>query len=556
MTRLTTRGAHYAVLTAAHLLLTLPNLGAHTLWDMDEGVNAEAAREMLESGNWVTPTFNYELRTAKPAGLYWFVALSYQAVGVCEFAARLPSVLFGLGSVLLTYELARRLFSPSTGLLSALVLASSAEFCLISHAVTPDPPLLFFTLLTLTLYRFGSEGDRRWWFVPVGAACGLAVLVKGPVGLALPGLIVLSHLAWTRRLGALWDRRVLYGAVVFLMVAGPWYGMVTLETKGKWLQVFFLQENLLRFSAPADGHRGGPYYHVLLLLLLFGPWSVYLPAAAWYAVRDARRPDAGGTDARDTYRFLVAWALAVLVVFSVAATKLPNYVLPLYPAVAILTGRFLDRWRQELLAVPGWVVSTAVGATGVIGLGMGVGGAVYACRPASSPLAQNGFNPSATIAMAIGVGLVAPVVAVVLLRLIRTGRRGAALAGFAAEAVAFLALLASVPTVDLNEAKAPKYLAEEVGLRQTDRDVRLASWRWMRHSLVFYARREVTRLDEVPEVDEFLSLPRPGYLLVPENEWDELAPKLSAPTRVVARRYDFYSRRDVLVVAGAGTSPP
>ena len=172
MFRLQTRPAHYALLAAAHLLLTMPNLGAHTLWDMDEGVNAEAAREMIEFGNYITPYYNYEIRTAKPAMQYYLTVPFFRALGVNEFAARLPAVLCGLGTVLLTYELARRLFAPSTGLLAGLVLASCFEFCLISHAATPDPPLLLFTTLAFFLYWVGSEGDRRWWFVPVGIAPG------------------------------------------------------------------------------------------------------------------------------------------------------------------------------------------------------------------------------------------------------------------------------------------------------------------------------------------------------------------------------------------------
>src|SRR5262249_58700678 len=101
--------------------------------------------------------------------LYWLQATSYLVFGVNEFAARLPAVLCGLGTVIVAYELGRRLFNPSTGLLSALILASSVEFCLISHAATPDPPLLLFQTLAFYCYWAGSEGERRWWFAPVGA---------------------------------------------------------------------------------------------------------------------------------------------------------------------------------------------------------------------------------------------------------------------------------------------------------------------------------------------------------------------------------------------------
>ena len=123
----THRLSHYAILLAAMAVLTLPNLGVQSLWDVDEGVNAEAAREMMEAGTWISPLFNFELRTAKPALLYWLQISSYSVFGVNEFAARLPSVLAGMLTVLLVYELARRMFGANTGLLAGIVLASASN---------------------------------------------------------------------------------------------------------------------------------------------------------------------------------------------------------------------------------------------------------------------------------------------------------------------------------------------------------------------------------------------------------------------------------------------
>jgi 4-amino-4-deoxy-L-arabinose transferase-like glycosyltransferase len=561
MFSLKSRPAHYLILAVAHLLMTLPNLGAHSLWDMDEGVNAEAAREMLESGNWITPYYNYELRTAKPAMMYWFLALSYQAFGVNEFAARLPAVLFGLGSVLVTYEFGRRLFSASTGLLSGLILASSIEFCLISHAATPDPPLIFFFTLAMYTYWAGSEGNRRWWLVPFGAITGLAVLVKGPIGLGLPGLVILCHLLWTRRIGKLLNGRLLLGAMVFVLVAGPWYGMVALDTKGKWIEVFLRHDNIERFTTPAQGHSGDWYLHAVLLLVLFAPWSVFLPAAIWYSAREAARNlradelETANVDTPGKYRFLVVWFLVVLVFFSVAATKLPNYVLPLYPAIAILTGRFLDRWREGLLAVPKWVVFAAVICTALIGVVVAFG-LLFASGALSLPISAAKFRPMPALRDSALIGIIPLVMAGMAALVLRTRNRNAALTSFAGGAVMFLALIAAVPTVALEDWKAPKYFAEQVGLRQTDRDIRIASCQWMRHSMVFYARREVTRIDDVKKLEEFLATPRPAYLIVPHDTWElYLERELKMPLKVIARRFDLYAWRDVLVVANQYAAP-
>src|SRR5437660_12286207 len=119
------RAGHYVLLAVIAAGLFLPNLGGPSLWDIDEGNNAEAAREMMESGNWVVPTFNYELRTDKPALLYWLQIAAYRLFGVNEFAARLPSALAGILTLLVTYELGRRMFDARTGLLAGIVLGTT-----------------------------------------------------------------------------------------------------------------------------------------------------------------------------------------------------------------------------------------------------------------------------------------------------------------------------------------------------------------------------------------------------------------------------------------------
>lgn len=551
MFRSHSRPAHYALLAVAHLALTLPNLGGHTLWDMDEGVNAEAAREMLESGNWITPYYNYEIRTAKPALLYWLQAPSYWVFGVNEFAARLPAVLCGLGSVWVTYEFGRRMFAATTGLLAGLVLASCIEFCLISHAATPDPPLLLFLLLAFYSYWAGSEGDRRWWFVPCAAFCGLAVLTKGPVGVALPGLVIVLHLAWTKNLRKLWDRRLLLGGLTFIGVAAPWYGLVALDTKGKWIAAFLRNENIDRFRSPADGHHGLFLYHAVFLIILFAPWSVFLVPAIGHAVRRARPPIADAAlesaDSAAKYRFLLTWFLTYLVFFSVAATKLPNYILPLYPAVALLTARWLDRWR--LGEVPVRPVTIIVATAGGVLIGvLLLFGLWFAGGALPVPVSDAKFHPMPNLAPLAWAGLIPLAAALAFGWLARTGRRDAALTAYGAGAVALLGLLAGRGTEAMDDYKVPRYAAEEVGLRQTDRDIRIGTIGWFRHSLVFYCRREVTPFYDPAAVEQFLGLPRPSYLLVPEKLW-AAATNLSQKYPVIGRHYDFYSNQDIVIVA-------
>jgi 4-amino-4-deoxy-L-arabinose transferase-like glycosyltransferase len=554
MFRLNSRLAHYVLLSVAYLVMTLPNLGAHSFWDMDEGVNAEAGREMLESGNWITPYYNYEIRTAKPALLYWLQALSFMAFGVDEWAARLPSVVCGLFTILVTYEFGRRMFSASTGLIAAIVLASCIEFCLISHAATPDPPLILFVTLIFYCYWAGSEGNRRWWFVPAGVFAGFAVLSKGPVGLGMPGIVIFLHLLWTRRLGKLWDSRLISGALAFLAVAAPWYVMVALDTKGKWLESFVLKENIDRFHNPADGHRGPIYYHLASLIVLTTPWTVFLLATFWYAVTATRRIDADQAiaDASNKYKFLVTWFFTYLVFFSIAATKLPNYILPLYPALAILIGRLLDRWRTGLISGPKWLaVLTWIGS---LSIGIIVTAALLIVT-GLVPLEIKGFRPFSALQKYAWFGVIPFLTALAFGWLAWRGRRDDAITAYALGAVLFLAVTAALPTVAMNDYKVPKYFAEDVGLKQTDADIRIAACGWFRHSLVFYVERRVEDIDDFQKVDQFLALPRPAYVLVPDDVWEKLSKALTTPVHVIAKHYDFYARREIVVIANEYTVP-
>ena len=289
--RLDHRAGLYALLLLASAGLFLINLGGPSLWDIDEGNNAEAAREMWESDNWVVPSCNYQLRVDKPALLYWLQIAAYHFFGVNEFAARLPSALAALLAVLLTYELGRRQFGAAVGLLAGLILASSFLFCAAAHFANPDALLNAFTVLTLLFFWIGFDSGWRGWPLLAGASAGLAVLAKGPVGVLLPGAVALLFLLWSRRLRLLGNGRLLLGGLVFLLVALPWYVWVGIETKTDFLRGFFLKHNVGRFLSPMENHRGPIFYYPVVLLLGFLPWSLFLLPTIWDIIRTGR---AGG----------------------------------------------------------------------------------------------------------------------------------------------------------------------------------------------------------------------------------------------------------------------
>ena len=194
-------------------------LGAPALFDPDEGRNAEKAREILLLHDWITPHENFPVVLDKPIFYYWLVAASYQAFGVSEWSARLPSALAGLGCVALVFFFALRFFGFWEGLWSSLVLVTSLEFYLLARIVIFDMTLTFFTTLSLFsfFYALREEKSRRRtsWLGLMYVSLGAATLVKGPIGVVLPGMVVLVYLLICRKLFLLRELGLHFGIPLF-----------------------------------------------------------------------------------------------------------------------------------------------------------------------------------------------------------------------------------------------------------------------------------------------------------------------------------------------------
>jgi 4-amino-4-deoxy-L-arabinose transferase-like glycosyltransferase len=543
----------YALLLAVAAALTLPNLGQPSLWDIDEGNNASCGYEMNEAGNWVVPTFNYRLRVDKPALLYWLQIAAGRSFGFNEFSARLPSALAALAGVLLTYELARRLFGRGPALLAGLALAGNVGYCAAAHFANPDALLTACSVLTLLLFwRAYVRGG--WWFVPAGAAAGLAVLAKGPVGLVLPGAVACLFLLVTGNLRRLLDPRLLLGLLAFALVALPWYAWVGIETKGEFLEGFLFKHNVDRFLHPMENHPGPFWYYGVVLLLGFLPWSVFLGLGLWHGVadwraerlRDREQSPPAGPAPRHAHVFLWCWVAVYLVFFTASGTKLPNYVLPLYPALAVLTGRFLERWRLGLVRPPAWAVAVSLGSLAAAGVGVSVAVLVVSGRLPGAAIRGGpwaGLEPWALL------GLVPVATAAAAGWCVRCGRLRLVPAVLCVGAVLFVGVLAGWGSGVAEARKAPRELAEALGPDRTTTEIRVGAYAYFQPSLVFYCRREVLPMRSARQAVELLEGPLPAYLFVPAAVWEkELRQAAPASCRLLASRHDLYRNCDVVVV--------
>jgi 4-amino-4-deoxy-L-arabinose transferase-like glycosyltransferase len=542
--------AHVALLVLVTALLTLPNLGGPALWDMDEGINAASAREMLEAGTWVVPTFNWKLRTDKPIMIDWVQVVSFKAFGVSEWAARLPAALFGFGSVLTTYWLGRRMFDPAIALLGGLILASSIQFQVQCHAATPDAPFIFFVALTLALVWRGQENGGRGWFVAPAVPCAFAVLTKGPAGLIVPGAAILAFFLWNREGRRILDWHFPLGVLVYGAVALPWYAFITAETRGVWLYEFIGRDNLDRVVHPQESHAGPVYYYVVCLIVFFAPWSCVIAATLWHAARGTRRA-ADGTlpgPARAA-RLLLAWCVAFFVPFSLVATKLPNYVAPLYPPLALVTAWFLMSYVRRAVAVPRWVMLVAAGGVLLTGVAVAAG---LLLASGVVPLDVRGMRVFPGLENWAWVGGVPALASAVMAWAVLADRRPAFVAALTASAVVMVGVLAAFAVFPVDARKAPKALVRDGGAYRPDEEVRLATYRYStdNESIVFYAERRVEPLAAAEDARTFLATLLPVYLFVPEAVWQaefEGRPD-TPPYRVTARKYDYLKNGIILTV--------
>ena len=310
------------------------NIGGTTIYILDEAKNSECAREMMESGDYIVPTFNYNLRTDKPPLHYYFMSFSYKIFGVNEFSARFFSAVFGALTLLITFIYVRRNLDEQTAWLTILVLWSAFYLTIQFHLAVPDPYLIFFlTIAFFSLYE-GWKTASRLQLLIFYMAVGFAVLTKGPIGIGLPGLTALIFLLSTRTLS--WQRlkslHVFGGALLTLIIALPWYFLVYRETGGEWTREFLMSHNLSRFSSIREEHGG--FFLMTFAYVVIGmfPFSVFLIQGfrkAWIS-------------RENKFLFFSLITSAVIILFfTISSTKLPNYTVPAFPFLAVMIAAFL-----------------------------------------------------------------------------------------------------------------------------------------------------------------------------------------------------------------------
>lgn len=326
-------GSKVTVFVVSFILFSLNNQGL-SIYALDEAKNAECAREMYEQGEFIVPTFNYELRGDKPPLHYYFMMLGFSLFGVTEWAARFFGSLAGATLLFFTFTYTRKYLDKQSAWFAIGILWASLHLSLQFHMAVPDPYLITWMALSLFFFHEYLQGSKSWAMIAFYVMMALGVLTKGPVAIALPGLIMLLHLISTRRLTwtMIKNLQPWWGAVIVLGISLPWFILVHQATGGAWTEEFFFKHNLRRFSEPLEGHGG--IFLVTFAFILGGilPFSVFIPQALIRTWKERKN---------SSFLDLCFWAAVVITVFfAISSTKLPNYTVPTYPFFAILIGYY------------------------------------------------------------------------------------------------------------------------------------------------------------------------------------------------------------------------
>lgn len=346
-----------------HLLLILGfvwvlfflDLGGLGLVGPDEPRYAQVAREMAASGDFVTPRYFGEPWLEKPVLYYWLASAAYRLFGVNEFAARLPSALAAVLGVFCVYLVGRRREGPMEGVFSGLVLAASILYFSLARAASTDMVFSAAMAVAWTALFFLLFGDKGLWrnspasgaqrgLLPTFYAfLGLATLAKGPAGLVLPLVSLAVFLGITGRVELAARFRPFTGMMVLLAVVLPWYGLCTLANGWGFVEEFLIRHNLERFFTDRYEHPQPFWFFPAVALIGFFPWSLQLipSARGLFRHEDRWRSLAGAQDL-----FLWLWLLTPLVIFSLSRSKLPGYLLPAAPAIALLIGHQVRLWLK------------------------------------------------------------------------------------------------------------------------------------------------------------------------------------------------------------------
>lgn len=323
------------ILIAVVVFTLFFGIGGVPLLDPDEPVYAETAREMIETGDFLSPRIFGDYWYDKPPMYYWMVAIAFQIFGDGEFAARFPAALMGGLTSIMMYFSVTKLFNERAGFWASMILTTCIQFFYLSKAAVTDTSLLFF--MTAALLSFLH---KRYWLMYI--CMGLATVVKGPIGIVFPGTIIFLYLLFMGQLREILRMHVFRGLLVYFLVAAPWYYLMYTVHGMEFINTFLGFHNITRFTTPEHASRVTFWYYFPVIILGLFPWTGLLIQAVKSSVAESRIDD------MRILMFTHVWWVFVFLFFTICKTKLVSYILPMFPALAIIIGWYISRMMQKM----------------------------------------------------------------------------------------------------------------------------------------------------------------------------------------------------------------
>jgi len=494
------------------ILLLLPlyflNLGNSSLWDLDEGVYAEMAREMVLRDDYINTFFNYQVRFDKPPLVLWITAFFYNVFGISEFTARLGIVFFSLLNLIIIYLFAEKLFNQRTATLSVLIMGTSFQYLIQSRIFYMDVPLTFLITLSLYLFYLAYKEDRRFYLL-AAVALGLGTLVKGPVALGLPGLIILIYLGPVKFIKEFKYKWTYLSMFIYLLIALPWHILLWNNYGSQFLDTYFGYHMFTRFSQAIESHGGPWYYYLAVIFLGLFPWSAFLP---WQVGLIKNK----WKEKKDAFKFLLSWFLLILVFFSIASTKLPGYILPTYPVLVFLIAYWWDNIIDKKLAGKKYIFSSSI----IILIGLILLSALFYLREDVINNYQQYIEIYELLFFFPLVFIIGGVLALLMTIKIRRPERSFIVYLIISYISLLILIMAVIPGID--QAKPIKILTQPVR-EYKQKDIAVASAMQMEAaSTVYYTQREVKFISGMKELRTFLDHNPRVFILADEADYQEL----------------------------------
>lgn len=504
-------------------VLFFPGLGNHDLWNPDEPRYTEVAREMVLSGDYFVPHLNGEVYTQKPPLLFWLIRLAATVTGgLGPTAARLPSALAALLTVLLTYEIGRRLFDERTALFSSVVFATCLKIPI--QARTGQIDMLLTSLVALAVFFWvrGYLEDRPGFYRLFFLATGFATLAKGPVGLLPPLLSIIAYLLFVKERGEIRKLGIGLGLLIWAAVVLAWLVPAGFAAGWGYLEQIVYKQNVTRYVDP--WHHYKPFYYYLTAILGdFLPWAFVLPAAlvAGFKTLEGR--------ARKHFLFTVCWMAVTVVFFSISPAKRSVYILTMYPGMSLALAAGFEGLRQVWPRRRWWLV----GPLGFLALVLATAAALLPSEGAKRPEAAIFFD--GYLVWAAGtVGLLAvAVAAAVVLAWRRRLRAAVTVLAAGASVLSLLATLVLMPPFDLVKSARP--LSEELNARIAPGEP-FALYPRIEPPFLFYTQRFADILENEEELRAYAERPGREWVIAERLELEKIEAPL--PFVEVARDTD------------------